>query len=137
VCEDVADAGHPVVALGLGQVADDVVGSPCVVSFVAAGPGVGEAAQERVESRRGAGEKSDGLGHASILCGSQVLRLAKEGVILMAKVPFLLLGERLKADALGYLEAKTAATAKAKCGGLSTATDDETVRRFGRDDALF
>ncbi len=72
VCEDVADAGHPVVALGLREMADDVVGSPCVVSFVAAGPGVGEAAEEGIESRRGAGEESDGLGHGRILCGSRI-----------------------------------------------------------------
>ena len=63
VCEDVADAGHPVVALGLGQVPYDVVGAPCVGAFVAAGPGIGEASEEGVESRRGAGEESDGLGH--------------------------------------------------------------------------
>lgn len=56
VLEDEAYAGDPVVAFGEDHVAHDVVWAPGVFSFVATNPGVGEAAQERIESCRRASE---------------------------------------------------------------------------------
>jgi hypothetical protein len=62
VFEDETRARDPVVALGEDHVAHDVVGAPGSFSFVVAGPGVGETAQERIEGCGGAGEKRDGFG---------------------------------------------------------------------------
>lgn len=62
VVENDSRARHPVGALADDEMADDVEGAPGIVSFVAANPGVGQAAQEGVEGCGGAGEEGDGLG---------------------------------------------------------------------------
>lgn len=62
ILEDDSRARHPVSALADDKVADDVVGAPGAISFVAAHPGVGETAEEGIESCGSAGEESDGLG---------------------------------------------------------------------------
>ena len=61
VLEDGADAGHPVGALAVDEVGDDVEDGPGGVALVAVGPYFGEAAQEGVEGGGGAGEEGGGL----------------------------------------------------------------------------
>jgi hypothetical protein len=63
VCEDVAYAGHPVVAFCEDQVTHDVVGAPGVIAFVASDPDVRQSSQESIEGCRCAGEKGDCLVH--------------------------------------------------------------------------
>lgn len=47
--EDDFGAGEPVGALAVDEMAEDVVGAPGIFAFIGAGPGIGKAAQERVE----------------------------------------------------------------------------------------
>jgi len=54
-------AWEPVGALAVDEMADDVAGAPGAVTFVGAGPGIGKAAEERVERGGGAGEQCGGV----------------------------------------------------------------------------
>src|ERR1700761_3847162 len=63
VCEDVAYARHPVIALSEDHVTHDVVWAPGVWSFVAMGPGNGQSSQQSIKGCGGAGEKRNSLVH--------------------------------------------------------------------------
>lgn len=52
-------AGHPVVALSVDEMADDLEDAPGFFAFVVVRPRLGEAAEEGVERRGSAGEKGD------------------------------------------------------------------------------
>ena len=55
-------ARHPIGAFAVDEMGDDVEGGPGVWAFVAESPGVGEVAEQGVESGGGAGEEGDGVG---------------------------------------------------------------------------
>lgn len=80
VGEDHLGAGHPVGALAVVQMADDVEGAPGVGAFAFASPGSWEIAQESVEGGGRAGEECDGLvevvvhgGALGFGCGARVV----------------------------------------------------------------
>lgn len=69
VVKDQPGAWHPVGALAMVQVTDDVEGGPGLVAFAVPRPTIGEAAQQRVQSGGSTGEERDRifkgkLGHA-------------------------------------------------------------------------
>ena len=57
--EDHSRARDPIDAFGVEQVGDDVDGSPRLFSLIACGPGVGQAAQQRIENSGRVREKGE------------------------------------------------------------------------------
>lgn len=72
VVEDEFGAGHPVGALAMDEMADDIEGSKGGAAFVLRGPGFGEIAQESVDRGGSVGEQGDCL--VEIVFQARILR---------------------------------------------------------------
>src|SRR6185312_8266080 len=59
--EDHSQARHPIRALAVDQMADDVERRPCVLALVLRGPRLRQVAQQRIQCRRRARQQRDGV----------------------------------------------------------------------------
>jgi hypothetical protein len=60
--EDPPNPRHPVRALPVSEMADDIVNRPCIIPFIAPGPRIRHVADKRIESFGRSAEKGDSIG---------------------------------------------------------------------------